>query len=192
MGVGDAVVLEVDALPAGHVGYDRGGEHVPPTSSRLVRAVRFTPRPIEAVEPPRDSPRSAPRPPEVHAPPACSSGEARRSSAELPATAPSVSAAAPVPGSDPRAPGIRALAGYGLPPERLLDAPTYALRVLARQRILRRELAIARDRKSADVELYEAALCSADRHALEKGLIMIAAGVASVLGAVVALAFALR
>lgn len=187
MGVGDAVVLEVDALPAGHLGYDTIAGHVPPPSSRLVRTVRFTPQPIEAVAPPR----SAPRPPVANAPPSSSSSEARRSSAELPAVAPALSAAAPVLESDPRAPGIRALAAYGQPPERLLDTPTYALRVLARQRILRRELAIARHHRSADVALYEAALCSADRHALEKGLVVIAAGLASVLGVIVALAFVL-
>ena len=77
---------------------------------------------------------------------------------------------------DPRRPGIFAFAGFGLPPESIAGAPTYALRVLARTRVLRNGLAIARRQRSADIELYEAALRMADRNAYVKGLGMLGGG----------------
>lgn len=72
---------------------------------------------------------------------------------------------------DPRRPGIFAFAGFGLPPETIAGAPAYAVRVLLRKRILRAGLAVARRQRSADVELYESALRTADQDSYAKGLI---------------------
>jgi len=76
-------------------------------------------------------------------------------------------------GLDPRRPGIFAFAGFGLPPETIVGAPAYALRVLLRKRILRAGLAIARRQRSPDVELYEAALRTGDQDAYAKGLLLL-------------------
>ncbi len=71
---------------------------------------------------------------------------------------------------DPRRPGIFAFAGFGLPPESLVGAPSYAIRVYLRKSILRDGLAVARRQRSADVDLYEAALRMADREWYLKGV----------------------
>jgi hypothetical protein len=82
---------------------------------------------------------------------------------------------ASTPGRDPRRSGVFAFAGYGVAPERLFDTPTYAIRVLSRKRVLRRELEIARThRRSQDVELYMEALRTADEDAFKKGIALLA------------------
>lgn len=86
---------------------------------------------------------------------------------------------------DPRRPGIFAFAGFGLPPETLAGAPAYALRVLMRKRVLRQGLAVARRQRSVDIELYEAALRTADPDAYAKGLLALVAGPALALTLVV-------
>ena len=75
---------------------------------------------------------------------------------------------------DPRRPGIFAFAGFGLPPETIMGAPAYALRVLLRKRILRAGLVVARRQRSPDVDLYEAALRTADQDSYAKGLVALA------------------
>lgn len=81
---------------------------------------------------------------------------------------------ASTPGRDPRRTGVFAFAGYGVVPERLVDTPTYALRVLSRKRVLRRELEIARThRRAQDVELYMEALRTADEDAFNKGIALL-------------------
>lgn len=87
---------------------------------------------------------------------------------------------------DPRRPGIFAFAGFGLPPEKLSGAPTYALRVLVRKQVLRQGLAVARQQRSVDVELYEAALRTADPDAYSKGLLVLVLGPVLALALVVA------
>lgn len=86
---------------------------------------------------------------------------------------------------DPRRPGIFAFAGFGLPPETISGAPAYALRVLMRKHVLRQGLAVARQQRSVDVELYEAALRTADPDAYAKGLLVLALGPVVVLTLVV-------
>ena len=76
---------------------------------------------------------------------------------------------------DPRRPGIFAFAGFGLPPDSITGAPSYALRVLVRKGVLREGLAVARRQRSVDVHLYEAALRMADREAYVKGLFLLGA-----------------
>lgn len=165
------VALELGALPAGH------GARETMAGGKLPQSVRFTPRPMEAVQAP-SSTRTAElrdaRPALI--PP--SSGRAQVSSLELEALATpptelatSVSSLAigPLPAVDPR-PGIVAFAGFGIVPDAVGELPTYALRVLARRRILRDGLKVARARRPQDVELYEAALACADEDAVAKGL----------------------
>jgi hypothetical protein len=84
--------------------------------------------------------------------------------------------------------GIVAFAGYPSPPVALGDTPRYALRVLARRRVLRAQLLLARRHRSADIGLYETALTSADEGAVRKGLALIGGAIALGLSAVAALA----
>ena len=89
--------------------------------------------------------------------------------------------------ADPR-PGIVAFAGYGIPPERLMAMPAYALRVLARKYSLRSDLKIARWRSlpKRDIELYEAALACANEAVVAKGLALAVTTLACAVGAFVA------
>jgi hypothetical protein len=165
--------------------------------------VRFTPQPMRAVGEPTlpvlDTSASANEPTLVlaRAPKSASSASAgsgtERASREMQAAPPSsgreqlrsptpVSAIAPAV-VDPKRPGIFAFAGFGLAPENLGAAPTYAFRVLARRRVLRRDLALARARRSPDVELYEAALRTADEKVVRRGLLLVAFIVLTALGA---------
>ncbi len=84
---------------------------------------------------------------------------------------------------DPKRPGIFAFAGFGLPPSSWKDLPGYALHVLARRRALRRDLETARRYRASDVDLYEAALHSADIDAFRRGLALIIAVVGFALAA---------
>lgn len=74
---------------------------------------------------------------------------------------------------DPEA-AIAAFAGFGEAPRSLLEMPSYALHVSARRRILRRELAVARAKGSADVTLYERAIQSANASAVRAGYAVLA------------------
>jgi hypothetical protein len=87
---------------------------------------------------------------------------------------------------DPR-PGIMAFAGFGLVPEKLSEMPAYALHVLARRRVLRAGLEVARARRPQDVELYQAAITAADRVAFHKGLMLLAVMASAVIGVIAAL-----
>jgi len=84
---------------------------------------------------------------------------------------------------DPKRPGIFAFAGFGLPPSSWKDLPGYAIHVLARRRALRRDLETARRYRASDVDLYEAALHSADLDAFRRGLALIIAVVGFALAA---------
>ncbi|MBX3224508.1 MAG: hypothetical protein KF795_28600 [Labilithrix sp.] len=162
------VALELGALPAGHVAQETmaGG--------KLPRSVRFTPQPMEAVKaPPSGEQREAGGGRDA----AASSGRTQVSSLELEALAMPMEAVLPVAlprPIDPR-PGIVAFAGFGIVPDKLTDLPAYALHVLARKRVLRDGLAIARARRPQDVELYEAALACADDESVNKGLGLVVA-----------------
>jgi hypothetical protein len=81
---------------------------------------------------------------------------------------------------------IAAFAGFGPAPTSIFGMPGYALRVRARKRTLRRELATARVRSSFDVALYERALASANASAVRAGYAMIALAPALVAALVVA------
>ena len=70
-------------------------------------------------------------------------------------------------------PGVGAFAGFGVPPNALLETPAYAMRVLRRSWMLRRLLAIAREQESRDVGLYEASLRSADLRSVASGLAVV-------------------
>jgi hypothetical protein len=78
--------------------------------------------------------------------------------------------------SDSRA-AVVAFAGFGEPPDSIWGTPAYAMRVLDRRRTLRAGLVRARERRSHDVELYEASLEAADSAAVRKGILV---GLASV------------
>lgn len=94
---------------------------------------------------------------------------------------------APPPPSTPRGAGttqanprldqhgaIVAFSGFGDPPARILAMPGYAIRVMRRKRVLKAELARAKQRSSHDVGLYEAALRAADDAAIRSGFIVMA------------------
>jgi hypothetical protein len=137
------VELELEALPSGHHGHDT-------IAGPLVRF---------------DGP--APAAPEVD-------------SAELPppvsAPVPAVSSAQPShtqTGHGVRQAGVFAFSGFGLPPKNASKLPAYALRVLRRRSLLRRELCVAKKRGSPDVALYQDALRCADEDAVNKGLFLL-------------------
>ncbi len=183
------VALELGALPAGHVAIETVA------GRRLPRSVRFASSSLAAVEPDAPVSRSSREMPAVGPP---SNGRTpasgRTSGPAMLELDPMVAApvcfepvlAPPAP-PDPR-PGIVAFAGFGIPPESLTDMPAYALRVIARKRVLRAGLTVARAHRPQDVALYEAALECADRPAAAKGLALlvtvVAAGIAAVVAAV--------
>ena len=86
---------------------------------------------------------------------------------------------------DPR-PGIVAFAGFGFVPDSVLHTPAYALRVLMRSSILRRELALTRGRRPQDVWLYEAALRCAHPSSFAKGMALICLAISALFAAAVA------
>ena len=175
------VALELGALPAGHVAIETiaGG--------KLPRSVRFTSSStLEEAEAPvtRSSremlavqPRASGRTP-------CAVTFELEPEAPAPVQFEPVLAPPPV---DPT-PGIVAFAGFGFAPERLSDMPAYALRVIARKRILRAGLTVAREHRPQDVALYEAALECADGPAAAKGIALmvsvLAAGIAAIVAAI--------
>jgi hypothetical protein len=182
-----ALELELDGVPSGHTGYDTvAGPRAP------MPVVRFTPQPMRAVgEPTLPVIEEAPSEPTVTLVLARPIAATRpTASREMPITPSSSPVQRPVtpataltPGRDPKRPGIFAFAGFGMAPDNLSAAPTYAFRVLARRRVLRRDLAIARARRSPDVELYEAALRTADEKVVFRGLAMVLGVVLGALGA---------
>lgn len=116
-----------------------------PRQSRL-EPRRATPAPMARI-----SPRGI-------LPPPMSSSGARRSSSTVAAV-------------DPHA-ALVAFAGFGDPPPGLFGTPTYALRVIFRRRALNADLALARERRSPDVGLYEASLRTVDAGAVRMGLVV--------------------
>lgn len=80
-----------------------------------------------------------------------------------------------------------AFAGFGDAPAGLFSYPGYALRVLRRRRVLKRDLEGARHRRSQDVGLYEASLRTADDRAVRKGLVLLATLIFMATGAALAL-----
>ncbi len=87
---------------------------------------------------------------------------------------------------DPR-PGIAAFAGFGFVPDNGLRTPRYALNVLLRSFVLRRELARTRVRRPQDVWLYKAALRCGDGPSFAKGIFLLSVGGVAVLATLVGL-----
>jgi hypothetical protein len=116
---------------------------------------------------PGPAPRSTPNPP-------------RSAGARQPPTVPGEPPAQPwatrgparssgtLPAHDAHA-ALVAFAGFGEPPSTIWGAPAYALRVHLRRRALRSGLKLARQRRSADIGLYEASLRAADDAAVSHG-----------------------
>ncbi len=185
------VALELGALPAGHVAIETiAGRKVPrsvrfASSSSLAAVEPEAPVALSSREMPAVAPTSSGRTP--------ASGGRMSGPAmlELEPMAPAPvcfePALAPPAPLDPR-PGIVAFAGFGIPPENLTDMPAYALRVIARKRVLRAGLTVARAHRPQDVALYEAALECANGPAAAKGIALlvtvVAAGIAAVVAAV--------
>jgi len=138
----------------------------PRSASREMLAVRTPSREMQAVQ---------------HDPNLPPSSSSSSSAAGTVARASTSNGSAP---EDKRRPGVYAFAGYGVAPTSWIDAPTYALRVIARRRVLPRELEVARKRRGRtdEVELYEEALHTADEAAYSKGM--------AVLGLIIGLAAA--
>lgn len=141
------------ALPA-----RTSGAHGPAGASGALPAAR-TSGPHAAAAPPSSS-ASGGYPP---APPSSSGGLGPYGNAGPP-SAPGSSPGAPgsspgsAPGMAPRRDAAAVIARYPAPPEQILGAPRYAIRVLLRQLELRTELESLRRRRSPDVKLYEGAL----------------------------------
>jgi hypothetical protein len=158
-------------------------------AAKRSRAVRFTPEPMAAVDPSSSvevattaaEPEPAPDGP-VSAQPVSMPGVSASSGEPEGAAAASEGTTR----FDPR-PGIMAFAGFGLVPEKLSEMPAYTLHVLARRRVLRAGLEVARARRPQDVELYQAALTAADRVAYRKGLMLLAVMASAVIGVIAAL-----
>ena len=204
---GDGVVsFELEALPAGHVATETMA------GTRLAPSPPSTPRSMPGA-PPVSRPSREMR--AVTGPASRPSREmlavaASRSSQEMLAAPPSHGARPGAPLAPPpdaevitrvirhqvavvatppafqRRPGIVAFAGFGIVPTRLTDAPAYALRVLARRRVLNAGLAVARAQRPQDIELYEAALATADASTMTKGIALIVAVILAGIAAVAA------
>ena len=69
---------------------------------------------------------------------------------------------------------LMAFAGFGEPPQGMFSAPAYALRVMRRRRKLVKDLEHARNGRTRDVGVYEAALRTADADAVRTGWIVLA------------------
>jgi len=143
--------------------------------------------------PPASAPSLHARPPasapSLHARPRASDPSLR---AAAPARAPSLEP--PAPASDPslpprsplelQVPPARAqdpaalIARYPVVPEKVWEAPAYAMKVLWRQFELRQDLASLRKKRSPDVPLYERALETHDTKTFALGLALTCAGVA--------------
>src|SRR5207302_6413387 len=65
---------------------------------------------------------------------------------------------------------LAAFAKFGDPPATIWQAPAYAMRVMARRRVLERQLADARHNGSRDVPFCEAALRMADVGSVRAGI----------------------
>jgi len=91
-------------------------------------------------------------------------------------------AAAPAPPPPPSAADLAAvrIANYPSPPEKIWQAPRYALKVLYRQFELRQDLESLRRKRSPDVGLYERALKTHDPKMYRAGLAI--TGIAVFLG----------
>jgi hypothetical protein len=95
----------------------------------------------------------------------------------MPAAAPP---SQPVPMPTPREPPDPAalIARYPPPPDKVWEAPIYAMKVLWRQLELRQDLASLRRKRSPDVPLYERAIRTHDPKTFALGLILTCAGLA--------------
>ncbi len=140
-------------------------------------------------KPPAPSVPDAPVPPSASSP---SFGGAALAPPPAPASSSGRFPAAPAPGGEPAAPApapappppptpheqaaIR-IANYPSVPDKLWEAPRYAVRVLLRQLELRQDLASLRRRRSPDVALYERALEAHDRRMFSIGLAITGAAV---------------
>jgi len=62
------------------------------------------------------------------------------------------------------------IARYPTPPDKIWEAPVYAIRVMLRQLELRQDLASLKKKRSPDVPLYERALRTHDAKTLMVGL----------------------
>ncbi len=75
-------------------------------------------------------------------------------------------------------PALAMIARYPVAPEKIWEAPAYALKVLWRQFELRQDLASLRKKRSPDVPLYERALRTHDAKTFALGLAITCAGLA--------------
>ncbi len=122
------------------------------------------------------APQPLPSEPRLAPPPASSSGRfpAAPSSPDLGEAAPAPPP--PTPPTPQEQAAIR-IANYPPVPEKLWEAPRYAVRVLLRQVELRQDLASLRRRRSPDVALYERALAAHDPRMYAIGLAITGAAV---------------
>lgn len=74
---------------------------------------------------------------------------------------------------------IQDFARFGPAPTSIWETLAYALHVRARKRALKDELGLLRERRSADVALYEKALRHADEGAVRKGQLLLAIAAAA-------------
>lgn len=81
---------------------------------------------------------------------------------------------------------IEDFAKFGPSPESIWQTPAYAFHVRARKEQLKRELGLHRERRAADVELFEKALRHVDDDAVRRGWMMMA-GAAGLLVLVIAI-----
>ncbi len=141
-----------------------------PPSDPALRAQHPQSNPALRASPPASDPALHARPP--------ASDPALRASppASDPAlqSQPQIHQVAPPRPQDPAA----LIARYPVPPEKVWEAPAYALKVLWRQLELRQDLATLRKRRSPDVRLYERALQTHDEKTFALGLAITCAGLA--------------
>lgn len=127
----------------------------------------------------QSQPRMAPPP----APPASSSSGRLPAAPSNPDLSPSVQAAAPAappappPPPTPQEQAAIRIANYPPVPQKVWEAPRYAVRVLLRQVELRQDLESLRRKRSPDVGLYERALKSHDARMYTIGLAITGAAV---------------
>lgn len=169
-----------DALPGGALELDLPSHH---QRSKAPPAASTPPAPSLSVGPPSLQPSSQPpqgraseslQPPSVRSSPP----QPHVPSPQPPSPGPDSAAPASGPRSiQPRYPSTSAdpaslIARFPNPPEKILETPGYALRVLWRQMELRQDLTSLRRRRSPDVPLFERALRTYEPKTFTLGLLL--------------------
>jgi len=162
--------LDVPDLPVPPPASSRKPEPLPPTTSKAPPGSdpRISSQKMPAAAPPPVAPSSSGKMPA--APPAAASSSGRF--AVAPDSSPDVADAPPEPPPPPSAHDLAAvkIANFPPAPEKVWQAPKYALQVLYRQFELRQDLESLRRKRSPDVGLYERALKSHDPKMYKTGL----------------------